>query len=895
MNFKRFAVATTNIFPLANSTAGGQLLTEYNLRSRESVDTDPSVKYMIGPSYTHSEDDFYVRVQQSDDGVKISSSTLEILPGRALVNGHFVESLAPILIDLSAANASRDKGQAALKGELSVGLKVMYSTKATIAGSMLVENDENVYEGIQVVVLPTSEFLTPSSNSSTQTDESVVTAHLKLADFIYLNGKIINVVQNPNRSKTLSADRIGDVDKLLSDIYVTKTGLNTRNHHYVFSSKSTGDDVKDTWCPADESLMVWDSSPSEQNLTDAEYRAVLGKSIDAHFSPSSDGVELVIPHKQIDTSKDTSGKHKYMLPKRLSLPIADYGSENAGVVNAEYTKHIKQLRSELNNIYSTHSGKQRGYIASLTERSSLPPIGTTWNIGDYILIGNDSTLNESATQNIGVTVSTMYAVLPGIVSKIGVRLDSKTDAPPGVRVDYKESSDEPNTKDSDIYNQYWSIGTSSVSYRGTPGEDYFQYRWIKEDGSYQDYYYTVFTAGAREYSDPIFVTGQVALAEAEKVGGFYNVTESDLDAGYVYLDETGHLRLLDYTLLRSGTLAYQLGEDWDSGDGLTLNAIQEELDDKVNQRVAFKTISQSSAIHNVVHLYIRLNVTDTEDEESTNYLTIRDIDSRFNTSVYLHVVNDCSKPVYINIINCQKIRIDNNIPNNVHFNISGSCVYYDAQVLDNAMSIDGSIENLSMWYEQFYEDDGSGNYTTSDPNLIVDGMTIRCAKTASITNEINYWDESNPNDMHYKYALDSITFGKDGKIIGLGLVFQNDCTDNIELGSRIIVDAFDLPSSNQLPYPINAAQNKIKVAGSFVTAYPTTEKDDMGKGYIVYDSNVNVLTNAHDLTSDDYTISGTLSIFVKSEFVRNFVGIEFGNNIDGWDTDAYHKLSGGAI
>ena len=44
MNFKRFSVGTTNIFPIANSTAGGQLLTEYNLRSRESVNTNQSVK-----------------------------------------------------------------------------------------------------------------------------------------------------------------------------------------------------------------------------------------------------------------------------------------------------------------------------------------------------------------------------------------------------------------------------------------------------------------------------------------------------------------------------------------------------------------------------------------------------------------------------------------------------------------------------------------------------------------------------------------------------------------------------------------------------------------------------------------------------------------------------------
>ena len=44
MNFKTFAVGTTNVFPASNTTEGGQYLSEWNLRSRESVGTDPDVK-----------------------------------------------------------------------------------------------------------------------------------------------------------------------------------------------------------------------------------------------------------------------------------------------------------------------------------------------------------------------------------------------------------------------------------------------------------------------------------------------------------------------------------------------------------------------------------------------------------------------------------------------------------------------------------------------------------------------------------------------------------------------------------------------------------------------------------------------------------------------------------
>lgn len=885
MNFKRFSVGTTNIFPIANSTAGGQLLTEYNLRSRESVNTNQSVKYMIGPSYVHSMDDYYVRIQQDDSNVKISSNTLEILPGRAVVNGHFVESLTPILIDLAAANASREKGEPALKGELSIGLKVMYSTIDTMSGSMLVENEENVYDGIQVVILPRNEFILPGSTKESTEDESVVTAHIKLADFIYLNGTIINIVQNTEKVKSLSADRIGDVDKLLSNVYVTKTGLNTQNHHYVFSSKCTSNnEIKDTWCPADESLMIWDAeSKFEPHTKKPSYPS------EANFGISSDGrIQLVVPHKQVDGAKDTNGVPLYIPPKYLSIPVADYGSESAGTVNAEYTKHIKQIRSELNNIYSTHGGKQRGYIDVLTERNQLPPIGSTWELGDYILVGNDSTLNSSASENIGVTVSTMYAVLPGTVTKIGVWQNSKGEIPSGVRIDYKESNEEPNTESSDIYNSYWAIGDSSVPYRGRVNIDYFQYRWIKDDGkSYKDFYFTVFSAGSRQYSDPIFVTGQVALAETEKVGGFYNVTESDLDAGYVYLDETGHLRLLDYTLLRSGTLAYQLGQNWDSGSGLTIESIQEALDDEVNLRVAFANLQHESWVQenvndgartDVIHVYVRLSE---EDSEESQNLFIRGLDSRFNTSVYLHVTGTTNVPVEIYVLNCQKIRIDNNIPTNVHFTVIGSSLYYDAEVLDNL-----TAENITLWYTR---------YSESDPNLMVDGMTVKEVDAPVISTEISYWDDENPNDLHYKYALDSVTFGNDASIIGLGIVVRNDCTDNIELGSRIIVSKFQLLQGNGFTYPVTKLTKNLKLSGSFITAYHTTEGQDLGQGFIVYDSNVTVTTNKYDETSDINYASGTLSIYVKSEFVTNVIGLDENTSIDGWRTDEYHVISGGVV
>ena len=62
MDFVKFSSATCKVFPIANSKTGGQFLTEENLRSRESVGTDPSINYISYPSYTHNSSDFQISI-----------------------------------------------------------------------------------------------------------------------------------------------------------------------------------------------------------------------------------------------------------------------------------------------------------------------------------------------------------------------------------------------------------------------------------------------------------------------------------------------------------------------------------------------------------------------------------------------------------------------------------------------------------------------------------------------------------------------------------------------------------------------------------------------------------------------------------------------------------------
>ena len=64
MHFITFPVASTNIFPLSNSKQGGQLVTEFNLKSRDMVATNPDIKYAVGPSFIHSLDDFKINEAQ---------------------------------------------------------------------------------------------------------------------------------------------------------------------------------------------------------------------------------------------------------------------------------------------------------------------------------------------------------------------------------------------------------------------------------------------------------------------------------------------------------------------------------------------------------------------------------------------------------------------------------------------------------------------------------------------------------------------------------------------------------------------------------------------------------------------------------------------------------------
>lgn len=1096
MNFIAFPVGTTNIFPIANSSAGGQLLTEFNMRSRESIATNSKVKYFIGPSFTHSQDDFKVSTQRDNSGgdITISNTTIQIAPGRALVNGHYVESLAPINIDIDEANfLAAKENLAPLKGELAVGLRIAYSTYQTLAGSMEVEDaNGEYYEGVQVVIVPASAVKLPEDVPG-ETQFNQVNMHLLLAKFTYRNGAIVGTVeQNEDKVKNVDAERISNINDLLDGTYLSKRNLDP-NKLYTFAGKSdNGQDIdgRDTWCDSTDSLMVWDKSPrisTQRPSTEAKFI----------YDDEEQTVVLVLPHKQVDGMVNTGGTPTYYQDKKLSLPVANFEENTGGVITAKYTKRIKDIQQKLDTFYRLPNGRMRQYIPVLTDREDLPKIPVsqdskwpyslsefsldlsdlqsqvnaikadidalpakidstlegkvttyadsylranfksdidavqqsittvnsklsdlenrvaalesdgeesedqtaqdiaelktrmadldaemtnlqsnmdslsttwaqyrietdhyvqssiaaaldmiesrieaakatlttfiqnqaqsiknelstfireqldrysvfttwTWMPGDYVLVGEDQTVEATVD---GRYPSTMYVVGPGQVRSIvyvdddqetRISIASGTDSKAYDR-NYKtmlrkvpqqlaggvELASYELSSVSELSPSLWNVS----EYKGIPGVDYFVARFKETDEVNQVekwtcFFYTPNLVDTRySYLDPIWITGGVPLATEQSVGGFVNVPDGAIGNGYVRMDEDGFLRLVDYELLLTGSLSSQFGQNWSEGSGLSLEELQGELDENVNDRIAFpnaeqvKNCEDSGEDPNVIHLHLYLPA------DGEGVLNIHDLGSRYGTSVFVHIDGEATDAVTINFVNCDKLRIDSNISGAPNINLSRVNLYYDAATFDRIEN----IEKLSLWYER---------YSDTDPDIQVDGMTVSLVGPIESTESIDPWNSTYANDNHYSYALRSITFGHDGSIINVGMLVSDSTTANVDEGRSIFVSPFVLPQGVGLNYPASRMTHRVKVTGSFVSAYPPTAEH----GYMVKHTEFSALTQRWDTAHKRQEVEGTIAFYTDCILVTAISGVDVSgatpDNIDCWDQNTPHYFVGGVI
>lgn len=391
------------------------------------------------------------------------------------------------------------------------------------------------------------------------------------------------------------------------------------------------------------------------------------------------------------------------------------------------------------------------------------------------------------------------------------------------------------------------------------------------------------TSTKNQWSDAVVITGSVSFATEDVIGGFLDAAEDATDYGYVHLDETGHLRLIDYELLRSGTLAYQIGTDLTSPTGADMDALQQFLDEYVNERVAFPSVTTLSDQPSIINIYLTIKASD-----DGGVLNIHGIDSRFNTAVALHIQGEASSNVEINIYDCQKFIIDSDLTGTPVINVFRTCLYYDPVIFQYIRTclrdtdVYGSFKgfrDLSLWYEQ---------RTSEDPSLVVDGMTVSELDAQLIASEIDYWKElgTAANDNNYLVALKSITFSGVGDIVGCEVLTANNSTDNVEPGDKMVVGNFTLPQGSTLIYPSACLTRVLKVTGQFTSAYYSD-----GMWYLT-DNSFTLQTGTYDPYSTVNTLEGTIAFHSKTSLIPSTITQ---TSIEVWEPDTYHVFSGGAI
>lgn len=885
MNLITFPVGSTNIFPLANSHAGGQLLTEYNLRSRETVITDENVTYSVGMSFTHSLQDFEVDYLRDNNGTSLgSNSVLEIAPGRAVINGHYVESLTAVTIDMLDLNAKLlSEGESSLLGELKVGIYMAYSTEQTLAGSLQPEvvyeegsTDPNVgyYRGVQVVILPSSEFITPSDSP---TDENQVTAHLLLATFTFLNGQISNIKNNEDKIQCIPFSRISDFSSATDEGFLTRRGL-MPHHLYVVPGTPTNEE--NSFQVATGSLFKWEKNPEPVAGSQPTGARNVSK-----FVAADNGVYLNLVHLQNANFEDVDGQVKYYPDVQVPLPSANFVSGSSGVVSKAYTDAIKQGISKIEEIYKVSTGTCRAYIDVLEDFSDLPGIQSGWKFGDYVVVRDDHTQVIEDDSDVTEYPSTMYVVLPGFATAAEYYSDSVSSTArvigsTPIQSEWETSDDPMDILDPCRVTFDWSTSFDNyicVPYNSDP----------TGSGSTINYYYKVTQVGPKSYDpSPIRITGQMYLATDSSVGGFYNISADDdslYGNGYVVLDSSGHLRVVDYDLLVTGVLAYQLGEDVTIPGGLEYTEVQSMLDQYVNQRVAFSSKVTDSS-DNVINVTIDLS-----SNEAGSSLKFGDIDSRFGTYVNLHLTGEADESVAFDIYNCEKLKIDVESTCRASIHVFNSCIHYDSELvnrlaagrfynLSDSDQSTGWMEGVTFWAEE------------SDPFFIENGLKVVFKNIIpSMSSDVgDWWSTELSNDNRFLWATRSISFSNDGQIVGLEMYVASSSTNNSSFVDGLFLSDWTFDSS-AVSVPTNCITGKLKVSGSFVSAY-------MAAGGIISLQNIDF-----SAFYDPSKPKGNIIISSKVQNLTSVTGIgDYANNVTtlsgtGFEPGTYHLFSGGLI
>ena len=966
-----FSTISTNIFPIANSTVGGQLLTEYNLKSRESVGTDSSIDFICGLSYAHSMDDFALTKDTNN------STQIVISSGRAVIDGHYVESLTPIHIDIAELNANAvDK--ITLSGDFEVGLRIMYSDTTTMNGAIDpgtavtpwwsgygTYEDTDYFQGIQVVIA--HRVYTPK-DKPTQSDwtDGTPKCHLKLGSFVYKAGSVVEIVNNPSKIQIYDSDRISDLRSALKDEGVLIRPTLDPNMLYVYSPNG----ANESWCKASSALMVWDKLDNTANNKVNKDDYISSTLVDGQAEFVQDGgkgVALVVPHKQVDGGILENTEVKYWKDRIIEMPNANYSKGTAGIVSKAYTDEIKRISTDIEFIKRSgiKEGTMRAYYPSMnwdtrksTQRDNLTlPIPTDWNVGDYVLVRSDYTVDSANP------VASMYIVTAGEVTELDVGSSTKPASSTviktgslkvnagtsnsisisnatvtasgnglgNVRVGHSAIHDvaanstevfeiplSPNmpnanyealitpngdpqltasikAKFADKFRISARNGTDSImpsqqfsymvndnsgsmslsnasvtgslstgtlnnvefglSYVGanigtvdmtqetmpTPAEvlaefvdglvgrvgDYVTVIWTNDTDEDNPVtttlYYAVKTTGTLGWSDPIQLTEPIVLASENVIGGFYNIdpdSSETLGQGYVYVDADGHLRIADFALLAGKTFAYVISNDWKSSVGLDRETLQLELDDYINNRIAYPmtlldpTNFATAGAMPTYSIHIIVNLSLSDDDGSTP-LYIHNISSMFNTTVRLTFTGTVSENTKIFVSDCERLILD--APETILSSIwlKRSELYYDATVL-NTINIGGYIGE-ELW-------DADIRLWTLDANLsIVDNVVTYTGTPTHDMLDMSATGTDGYNiDIHIGSYVKGIIFDTSCNIIGMDIAIEDNIAKTLQHGDLAVTyltaNTYQLPVSG-FTIPTKCLTNAIRADGNYISMY----------------------------------------------------------------------------
>ena len=369
-----------------------------------------------------------------------------------------------------------------------------------------------------------------------------------------------------------------------------------------------------------------------------------------------------------------------------------------------------------------------------------------------------------------------------------------------------------------------------------------------------------------------------------------SVDPSAVGNGYVRIDENGNLVLVDYSLLVSGVLAYQLGEDFDCPAGFSYEEIQTWLDEYINERVAFPNANHimKSKLPNVIFINLTLSKSD-----SPVTLNIGDIDSRFGTSICLNIYGTADSNTTINITNCEKIRIGtvdiSETGDMPKINLNRCNLYYDADII----SIAESIENLRLWYEKYPLNDSQ--MLESLPDLYVNELTVSEVGIPQNWHSMGVQTEDAANDNHFKYTLKSVTLDSNGQLAECAIMIKSCVTSNVELGKTLISRKCELPAGNCLQIPITKAIRPVKISGEFIASYSTTEGSTLNKVLLVMDNKFSMTLPYYNVSTGNI-VQGKFHCLYDAYYVKSTDGfMPESDTLDGWQSGACHTFLGYAI